>query len=279
MAHLTTKDKVYLEKLFQMGGGYVLDFSDRTMGEFFKDNLGIDIYQDTYNYASGSKANHMRGFWSEASDQLVGRSINELIEYIESKILLDEFKVSDFKPELIDACKKIASRLLGGASQQLGNSVPDVEQFLHEDFENVSKALETLDPDVQKVMSQRLNEISAILTTAPLAAIFLIGSTLEGLLLDVAKRHASQFVGAKAAPRIKGQVKNLDAWVLKDLIEVAYELGYLTKTVREFSNTLRDFRNYIHPREQARANFYPTADTAKVCFQVLKAAVSELENA
>jgi hypothetical protein len=33
MANLTTNDKQILEKLFQMSGGYVLNFTDRTMGE------------------------------------------------------------------------------------------------------------------------------------------------------------------------------------------------------------------------------------------------------
>mgnify|MGYP001619194306 FL=1 len=63
MANLTTNEKQILEKLFQMGGGYVLNFSDRTMGEFFRDDVGIDIYNKKYNYASGSKANRLRGFW------------------------------------------------------------------------------------------------------------------------------------------------------------------------------------------------------------------------
>ncbi|MFW5804628.1 MAG: hypothetical protein ACOCWG_05305, partial [bacterium] len=61
MSDLKTKDKQILESLFQMGGGYVLDFSDRTISEFFDDELNIDIYDEKYNYASGSKANRMRG--------------------------------------------------------------------------------------------------------------------------------------------------------------------------------------------------------------------------
>ena len=36
MANLTTLEKQVLEKIFQMNGGYVLNFSDRTMGEFFR---------------------------------------------------------------------------------------------------------------------------------------------------------------------------------------------------------------------------------------------------
>ena len=51
MANLTTLEKQILEKLFQMNGGYVLNFSDRTMGEFFRDDIGIDIYNKKYNKA------------------------------------------------------------------------------------------------------------------------------------------------------------------------------------------------------------------------------------
>ena len=40
MANLTTLEKQVLEKLFQKNGGYVLNFSDRTMGEFFRDDVG-----------------------------------------------------------------------------------------------------------------------------------------------------------------------------------------------------------------------------------------------
>lgn len=39
MANVTT-----IEKLFQMGSGYVLNFSDRTMGEFFRDDVRLNIY-------------------------------------------------------------------------------------------------------------------------------------------------------------------------------------------------------------------------------------------
>ncbi|MBU0546291.1 hypothetical protein KKA13_03495, partial [Patescibacteria group bacterium] len=101
MANLTTIEKQILEKLFQMGSGYVLNFSDRTMGEFFRDDIGIEIYDEKYNYASGSKANRIRGFWSVANDKLVGKSILKLIEYIEAQLLIDSFTFPDITKDLI----------------------------------------------------------------------------------------------------------------------------------------------------------------------------------
>lgn len=280
MANLTTKDKIYLEKLFQMGGGYVLDFSDRTMGEFFRDNLNIEIYQEAYNYASGSKANYMRGFWNTANDQLVGKSIAALIEYIQSKIMLDELKEEDFKPALIEECRKISLRLTGDETNgSLVASQAQLEAFLKQDFEDVSASVKNLEADIQGVIQQRLDEVSAILAKAPLAAIFLIGSTLEGILLDTAKSHAALFTRANAAPKYNGTVINLEDWKLNDLINVAYEVGFVTKNVKDFSHSLRTFRNYIHPRAQANARFNPNGDTAKICFQVLKAAITELTTA
>jgi len=113
MANLTTFEKQILEKLLQMGGGYVLNFSDRTMGEFFRDDVGIDIYNEKYNYSSGSKANRLRGLWLKADEKVVGKSIINLLEYIENQILLDNLKREDFPADRINAVKKIGERMTG----------------------------------------------------------------------------------------------------------------------------------------------------------------------
>jgi len=62
MSDLTGIEKLKLECALDMGGGYVLGFSNRTFGEFFLDFFGIDIWDARYDYASGSKANRMRAF-------------------------------------------------------------------------------------------------------------------------------------------------------------------------------------------------------------------------
>ena len=113
MANLTTLEKQILEKLFQMSGGYVLNFSDRTMGEFFRDDVEVDIYNQKYHYASGSKANRMRGLWLKADEKMVGKSILKLIEYIENQILLDNLKKADFPADRMTAAKNIGEKLLG----------------------------------------------------------------------------------------------------------------------------------------------------------------------
>ncbi len=46
--------------------------------------------------------------------------------------------------------------------------------------------------------------------------------------------------------------------------------------VKKFSHSLRDFRNYIHPYEQVSSRFNPDEHTARISWQVLKAALFQL---
>ena len=134
VATLNTNEKQVLEKLFQMGSGFVLNFSDRTMSEFFRDDIAVEIYDEKYRYASGSKANCLRGFWQVADDSLVGRSIDKLIEYIQTQILLGSLKREDFPAELIHRATVIASRLQGGTRPVQAHHLTE-EEFISRELE------------------------------------------------------------------------------------------------------------------------------------------------
>lgn len=275
MANLNTSEKQVLEKLFQMGGGGVLNFTNRTIQEFFINDVGIDIYNDKYNYASGSKANQMRGFWQIADNQTTGKSIAKLIEYIENQILLGYLNNSDFPQNIINRGKEISDRLLDIKSQ-----VQEIkeDEFLNQDFKNVSIDKLKLDGTVSIILQQRMDEIKKCLNAkAPLSVIFLCGSTLEGILLGIASSRAKDFNQATSSPKDKdGKVMLFHDWRLNDFITVARELNLLGEDVKKFSHALRDFRNYIHPYEQMSANFNPDEQTAKICWQVLQAAIIQL---
>jgi hypothetical protein len=105
MSDLTFIEKTKLEKLFQMGGGYVLDFSNRTLAEFVVESTGRDIYDAKYNYASGSKANRLRAFWTKEPNHLVGKLIHDLLDYCRPA-------ASDRDQDgLFEECERIARRL------------------------------------------------------------------------------------------------------------------------------------------------------------------------
>ena len=71
-------------------------------------------------------------------------------------------------------------------------------------------------------------------------------------------------------------MKAFQDWKLAELIDVAHDIGLLKPDVQNFSHGLRDFRNYIHPYQQMASGFKPDEHTAKVYFQVLKAALADV---
>lgn len=66
-----------------MGGGYVLDFSNRTFHDFILETIGEDPYNNKYDRDgwSSSKANRLRLIFEIESNNRVGALLNALIEY------------------------------------------------------------------------------------------------------------------------------------------------------------------------------------------------------
>jgi hypothetical protein len=111
MSDLTSIEKLKLEKMFEMEGGYVLDFTDRTFLEFIIENTNINIYDGKYDYASGSKANRLRAFWAKEANYTVGKLISDLLEYWKTKKQINYIEISQAEQALFDDCYTIAKRL------------------------------------------------------------------------------------------------------------------------------------------------------------------------
>ena len=60
MTSLSIVERRNLENFLGMSSGYVLNFSDRTFGEFVFEAVGIDIHAEKYRAGGTSKANKLR---------------------------------------------------------------------------------------------------------------------------------------------------------------------------------------------------------------------------
>lgn len=151
-------------------------------------------------------------------------------------------------------------------------------EFLMREFSNVNVHGLGLEGAVTDVLQFRIKEIEKCFSSeSPLAVILLAGSTLEGILLGLATKHPKTFNTAKSSPKDgAGKVKPFHEWNLAGFIDVAKDLGLIQHDTHKFSHSLRDFRNYIHPFEQMSSGFSPRIHTAKICLQVLKAAIYEI---
>lgn len=83
MPNIRSLDMKLVDDLFEMGGGFVLDFSDRTMAAFFAEELNVDIYDPTYKDQGTSKAKRLRCYLNKADLAESVKTLKALWEYRE----------------------------------------------------------------------------------------------------------------------------------------------------------------------------------------------------
>jgi hypothetical protein len=132
MSDLTNTEKRSLERMLDMGSGYVLNFSNRTFDEFVTDSVGKSIYDSKYDYGSGSKANRLRGFWTIEPNHIVGKLLEDLIVYS-----AEMYSPPD--AALLETGKRIAHRLLQSAPvPEIGAITPNTTE---RDFATLAKSV------------------------------------------------------------------------------------------------------------------------------------------
>jgi len=129
-----------------MESGYVLNFSDRTFGEFVEEVAGADIHSERYRIQGTSKANKVRAFWKLESDYLVGKLLLALVDYAGS---LDTIPFEGDEA-LEKRTREIATRLLAGGPS-LGDLKDQAKNFnaghLAEQIRRLEASVET-DPSL-----------------------------------------------------------------------------------------------------------------------------------
>ena len=239
MSTLKAHEKVIFENLYDRGG-FVLNFTDPTFSEFFRENC-IDIDDPKYKFNGTSKMKRLRAFWETEPDAVVGRVLEALLQYAEASEGVGD---SDKKKAM-----EVIDRLAGRSSAKPAPASSEYD-FLAKEYSQLNLDRLNIDAQFQQVIEQRIGEIHKCLKAdAALAVIFLCGSTLEGLLLDGATKNSQPFNQANSSPKDKnGNAKQFHEWTLDSLINVAHEVGLLSLDIKKHSHSLKDFRNYIHPR-------------------------------
>ena len=85
MPNIRTLDMQLVDQLFEMNGGYVLDFSDRTMAIFFAEELNVDIDDPAYQDNGTSKAKRLRCYLNKVDLATAVKTLQALWEYREAR--------------------------------------------------------------------------------------------------------------------------------------------------------------------------------------------------
>jgi hypothetical protein len=72
-----------IDELFGISSGYVLDFTNSTFADFFRREVGIDIYDNAYAIYGGSKGKHLRAFLTIGQPRAIAKALTALWEYRE----------------------------------------------------------------------------------------------------------------------------------------------------------------------------------------------------
>ncbi|MFA5021535.1 MAG: abortive infection family protein [Patescibacteria group bacterium] len=145
MSDLTAIEKRKLEKHFQMGGGVVCNFSNRTFANQVLDSIGLDVYVDKYKIFGESKANRLRALWKIENNYTISKLLIGILEYWKAErtlLSVDESMWSEaFNPELHEECLKIAERLKNNTAM---GDLDALEQYnLDDNYELLTDSIKT----------------------------------------------------------------------------------------------------------------------------------------
>lgn len=110
LSNIEAKTKLILEELFDMNSGYVMNLSSTKFSDLIYDVTRIKIYDEKYNFRSGSKANRLRALWNIESNQNVAAINLTMLGYWEQQFRLsnpDEEKFYRYYNLKVDAAKQL----------------------------------------------------------------------------------------------------------------------------------------------------------------------------
>jgi hypothetical protein len=127
---------------------------------------------------------------------------------------------------------------------------------------------------MRTILGDRWREcVKCVAAGAPLSAVVMMGGMLEGLLLARVNQltDASPVFKAASAPKDKaGNPLKLNEWGLKNYLDVAHELSWISRTTKDVGEIVRDYRNYIHPQKQYSHGVNISADDARTLWEIAK---------
>ena len=113
-AKIRTMDIPVLDKVLGMEDGYVLNFSNPTFSEFFREELRVDIDDPRWAVHGGSKAKRLRYYLRQANRKTILDTLNALWEYREASSVTHNY------PELGDTVRAAFFRII----ERLGGTPP-----------------------------------------------------------------------------------------------------------------------------------------------------------
>lgn len=203
----------------------------------------------------------------------VDLAIDELINA--GLLMIDPFWIRSFIHITAQGLQQYQREVRQRLHLEMDEGVLDINEsvFFDERFNLIG-----IDDQLVSNMQQRWSEIDKCASTgAYLAAVILLGSVLEGLLLARLQRDIKLAMTSSKAPRNKAaEIKNLNDWSLQDYIAVSVDLGFVPRSVEKHIHELRDTRNLVHPNKQISSNILVDESLYRISKEVAETVIDAL---
>lgn len=224
-----------LDQIFDMEDGYCLDFSNRTLSEFFEDEMGIEIYDDRYSFNGESKAKLVRAFMEVEEGPLVADLLTKLWS---NKICLPKYAKENLSNEK-EWLFNLINRLSTGAPKVASSRLQQQAKLL---------SLDTVSRDLDRALQAASTDPESALTSACST----IESVCRSILLELGeqlpqkKDITSLYKAVRKPLRLTPDASQFPSDISNDVLKV---LGGLA-TVVEGIGALRTHAGDAHGRER-----------------------------
>lgn len=180
----TSQDIKLFDNIFvnTYGAGYILDFSDRTMREFFEEELAIDIDNDIYKADGTSKAKRLRCFIKKSDREIVLVVLDKLWAYrktMETPAITPSEEISYSR--LIERLKGVDIISSTGIIPPMieTTSAPDYQYFISE-----LEIMKIMPPQQRGYRFESwLNELFSVFRLIPKPGFKIAGEQIDGSFL------------------------------------------------------------------------------------------------
>jgi hypothetical protein len=167
------------------------------------------------------------------------------------KLILDATQRDSSRATYLDALRRAKDALaeLLTATVVMPSAAPLMAVDPPPDFSKLAA-----NQKMREILARRWEECHQCLKgNAPLAATVMMGGLLEALCLARVNKMSDKapLFKLKGTPLDKlGKPIPLPDWTLRPYLDVAHEIGWLTKSAKDVGAVLRDYRNYVHPQKE-----------------------------
>jgi restriction endonuclease Mrr len=215
-------DMRLIDDLFEMGGGYVLNFSNKTFAEFFDEELGINIDDSRYDVEGTSKAKRLRFFLKTSDSQVRIQTLLALWEYreVDRRRNRTEETIQNAEEEFYSLIERLggkrpAEKKRASASQATTEIAPSLSSELKSKLMEVSQ----LEPQARGYAFEKfLKDLFDANGLAARASFRLVGEQIDGSFELAAETYLLEAkwtnpqIGATDLRSFNGKVEEKAAW-------------------------------------------------------------------